>query len=88
METITEKIARLKLKAELFLKEDIKAFIRDVYDNYYFCNIVLINEDWLYVQFFKGQRQGERLRIFWVDILEISEYREETQIKEDFSNGN
>jgi len=75
-ETATERIERLKLKAELFLKEDIRAFIKDVYDNYHFCDISLVGENWLLIQHFKGSREGEKTRIFWPDILEISEYRE------------
>lgn len=76
-ETIKQRIERLQLKAELFLKEDIRAFVRDVYDNYHFCDIVLVGENHLLIQNFKGNRKGERLRIFWPDIVEISEYREE-----------
>lgn len=75
-ETVTERIERLKLKAALFLKEDIRAFIKDVYDNYHFCDILLVGEDWLLIHHFKGSRMGEKTRIFWPDIIEISEYRE------------
>jgi hypothetical protein len=80
-ETITEKIERFKLKAELFLREDIRAFIKDIYDNYHFCDIILVGEDYLMIQFFKGSRKGERLRIFWGDIIEISEYKEREELK-------
>jgi hypothetical protein len=75
-DTITEKIERFKFKAELFLKEDMRAFIKDVYDNYHFCDIVLVGEDWLVIQHFKGKREGEKLRILWADILVLDEYRE------------
>jgi len=74
--TVTEKIERFKLKAELFLKEDIKAFVKDVYDNYHFCDILLVGEDWLMVKHFKGKREGEKVRILWADILVLDEYRE------------
>jgi len=33
------------------------------------------------IQFFKGSRKGERLRIFWGDIIEISEYKEREELK-------
>ena len=79
-ETVTEKIERLKLKAELFLKNDIKAFVKDVYNNYHFCKIKFIGEDWLLIQFFKGLRQGEKLRIFWPDIVDIKEYKEKEEL--------
>jgi len=74
--TVTEKIERFKLKAELFLKEDIKAFVKDVYDNYHFCDILLVGEDWLMVKHFKGKKEGEKVRILWADILVLDEYRE------------
>lgn len=74
--TVTEKIERFKLKAELFLKEDIRAFVKDVYDNYHFCDILLVGEDWLVIKHFKGKREGEKVRILWADILVLDEYRE------------
>jgi len=71
-----EKIERMKVKAELFLKEDIRVFVKDVYDNYHFCNIILVGEDWLVIKHFKGKREGEKVRILWADILVLDEYRE------------
>jgi len=57
-------------------EEDIKAFVKDVYDNYHFCDILLVGEDWLMVKHFKGKREGEKVRILWADILVLDEYRE------------
>lgn len=76
-ETFKEKIERMKLKSELFLKNNIKAFIKDIYNNYHFCEIKFIGEDWVIIEHFKGKREGEKLRIFWPDIIEISEYKED-----------
>jgi len=76
METAKDKIERLKLKAELFLKEDIKAFVKDIYDNYFFCEIFWTQKDWITVKSFKGKREGEKTRILWIDIEDIKEYRE------------
>ena len=75
-DTVMEKIERMKVKAELFLKEDIRVFVKDVYDNYHFCNIILVGEDWLVIKHFKGKREGEKVRILWADILVLDEYRE------------
>ncbi len=75
-ETSTQRIVRLKNKAEIFLRENIKSFIKDVYDNYHFCNIKEINSDWVIIKNFKGKREGENLRILWIDILDIQEYKE------------
>jgi len=72
-----ENIERFKIKAELFLKEDIKAFVKDTYDNYYFCDIVLVGENWLVVKDFSGRRDYENTRILWIDVKDIQEYKEE-----------
>lgn len=65
----------LKKRAEIFLKNDIRIFIKDIYDNFYFCEIKEINKDWILVWNFAGQRIGLNTRILWIDILEMSEYR-------------
>ena len=67
---------RMKAKAEIFLKNSIKAFIVDVYDNYYFCDILLVGEDYLYVKHFTGKKKGEKERIVWFDIIKFEEYQE------------
>jgi len=82
-ETLTERIERLKLKAKSFLKENINAFIKDIYNNYHFCNIILIKEYWILVKHFKGSRKGEEIRLFWSDIIEISEYIERGALNSD-----
>ena len=76
METVKDKIERLKGKAEIFLKNNTKAFIVDTIDNYYFCDILLVGEDYLYVQHFTGKKKGEKERIVWFDIIKFEEYQE------------
>jgi len=76
-ERIKDSVERLRLKAELFLKKDIKAFIIDIFNNYYFCDILVVGEDYLYVKNFIGKRKGENDRILWYDILKIDEYKQE-----------
>jgi len=76
-ETVEQKIERLRKKSEIFLKENIKSFIRDIYKNYHFCYIKEINSNWLIIENFKGKRKGEKIRILFLDILDIQEYREE-----------
>lgn len=75
-ENLKEKIERLRVKAEYFLKEDKRVFIKDIYDNFHFADILLIGEDWIYVQHFSGRRTGEKSRILWVDIINLEEYKE------------
>ena len=74
---LREKIERWKIKAEGFLKEDIKAFIIDTNDTYYFCDIIFVGENYLVVQGFKGVRKAEKDRLFWADVVKLEAYKEE-----------
>lgn len=80
-ETSEQKIIRLKEKAKIFLNNNIKTFIKDIYNNYYFCYIKEIYSDWIIVENFKGQRNGEITRILLVDILDIQEYKDREDLK-------
>lgn len=70
-------ITELTKRAEIFLKNDMQVFIKDCYDNFYFAEILIIGKDWIYVYNFKGNRQGQKTRILWIDIVELNEYRGE-----------
>lgn len=72
---LRKKIERLRVKAEEFLKENIRAFIIDSNDTYYFCDILFVGENYLVVQGFKGVRKLEKDRIFWADVVKLEEYR-------------
>ena len=76
MENIKEKVERIKAKADLFLKNDIKVFIVDTLDNYYWCDILSVGEDYLFVQHFTGKKKFEKERILWLDIIKFEEYKE------------
>jgi len=76
MEKVKDKIERLKVKAELFISKNIKAFIKSYSEDFYFCNILNIGEDYLFIQDFTGKRSGEKNRILWVDVDSIDEYKE------------
>jgi len=77
METdIREKLERLKIKAEEFLKDDTRAFIVDINDTYYFCDIILVGDNTLLVQNFKGKRANEQEKIYWADIVKLEEYKD------------
>jgi len=73
---LMEKIERLRLKAELFLKNNEKCFIIDLYNNFYFCDILFVGEDYLVVHGFDGIRKGEKDRILWADVLKLENYKE------------
>jgi len=76
METAKEKVERYKGKAEVFLKNNTKAFIVNINEDYFFCDILLIGEDYLYVRHFTGKKKGEKERIVWFDIIKFEEYEE------------
>ncbi len=75
-EGIRDKIERLKVKAELLLSNNTKVFIKTIHNDYYFCDILLIGEIYLFVYNFAGKRKGEKDRLIWTDISEIYEYKE------------
>ena len=62
--------------SEVFLKNNTRAFIIDTFNNYYFCDILVIGEDYLYVQHFTGKKKLEKERILWFDIIKFDEYNE------------
>ena len=79
METAKEKIERFKAKAEIFLKNNTKAFIVNINNDYYFCDILIVGEDYLYVQHFAGKKKYEKERILWYDIIKFDEYEERSE---------
>lgn len=74
---LMEKVERMKAKAELFIKEDICAFIIDTDNNYYFCDILLVGENYITFRDFVGKRKGEKTTLLWLDVRDIEEYKEE-----------
>ena len=69
-------IKDLKERARIFVKNGIRVFVKDIYNNFYFCEIKEIKDEFLIVRNFAGSRNGTDTRILWLDILEIQEYRE------------
>tara|TARA_R100000789_G_scaffold83855_1_gene79470 strand:+ start:134 stop:397 length:264 start_codon:yes stop_codon:yes gene_type:complete len=74
-----DKIERLKDKADFFIDNNIKAFVKDNYNNFYFCQILLVGETHLLVKNFAGKRAGENDRLLWIDIDDIKEYKLEVE---------
>ena len=73
---IKDKVERIREKAKIFLNKNIKAFIVDINDNFYFCDITLVSDDFIEVVGFAGRRKFERDKIFLIDILRFEEYEE------------
>ena len=77
-ETMIERVERLKVKADILLKENKKAFVKDIYGNYYFCKVIFSRENKLYIENFKGKRLDAgkiKEEIYWVDVIDLNEYK-------------
>jgi hypothetical protein len=72
---IRTKIERFKIKAEDFLNNNIKAFIVDINDTWYSCDIILVGEISLVVRNFEGNLIGKDQQLFWSDIVRFEEWR-------------
>lgn len=68
-------IKEVQKRVEIFFNNDIRVFIRDIYNNFFFCEIREINKEWVVVYNFKGNRKGTKTRILWMDIKVVEEYR-------------
>ena len=74
-----EKIERLRIKADLLCREKSESFVRDIDDTYYFCYIIFVGEDKLYIQNFKGKRFDAGIikeDLDWADVIRVDKYQE------------
>lgn len=69
-------IERWQIKAEAFVNENTKAFIVDIKGTYYFCHIIFVGQDYIYVKNFKGPRIENKEQIYWADVVKLEQYRE------------
>ena len=73
-----EKVERWKLLAEILIKKNIPAYIKEINGDLHFCNIVLNGEDTILIDNFgPEQRKGKRERIYWLLISDFDEYKKE-----------
>jgi len=76
---LDNKIERWKTTAEIFLRDNIKAYVRDVAGNYYFCEVLLVGEDTLIVQCFDPpQRRGDKITLYWSLVEEFKQFEVRT----------
>jgi len=66
------KIERWKDKAELFLEDKIKCFIKTIDDSFYSGDIVFVGENSLTVY---DIYKKEKFRIYWLDMALFEEYK-------------
>jgi hypothetical protein len=74
---IKEKIERIKILADLFLKDNIKIYIKDIYNSYYFANIISMNSDTINIKCFSPMdRAGQEFSLYWANILNLKKYED------------
>jgi hypothetical protein len=74
---MNETLTRLQQRAQLFLDNNLKAFIIDKSTNsYHFCHIKSFNDVILTVVDFKGNKAGVPQDILFMDIDDIKLYKE------------
>lgn len=73
---LREKLERWKIKAEVFLKNDTRAFLIDTNNTWYWCDIVFVGDDTVTIQPFKGIYAGIKRRLLWADVVKLEEYQE------------
>ena len=81
---INLKIERWRAKAELFLENDIKIFIKTLDGSFHSGDILLVGENSLT---FYDIFQKEKFRVYWLDMELFKEY-EEMRVKNDYTQEN
>ena len=79
---IETKIERWRQKAELFLKEDIKCFLKTIDGGFHSADILLVGLNNLLIYDFIKK---EKFRIYWLDVLLFEEYEEKGERKNESS---
>jgi hypothetical protein len=66
----------VKERLKLFCDNNIKAFITDTENNYYFCFIKEVTDSVVTVKNFAGKRAGQEETFLIIDIKELKLYKE------------
>ena len=73
---IISKINRWKLLAKQFVKDKKSIFAKDIDDNWYFAEIILIGEQTITIRCFAPQeRIGQEYILNWLSIIKFDEYK-------------
>ena len=80
MDKVLDKIERWKLLADILIRQNKKAFIKKINGDIHFCDIVLNDEDnIMIVNFGPEQRAGVEEKIYWVQVEEFDEFKENNE---------
>jgi len=73
---IETKIERWKEKAEYFLQNDIKCFLKTLDGGFHSADILLVGDRFILIEDFIKNR---KVKIYWFDVLFFDEYREDRE---------
>lgn len=72
-----DKGQRIKELAGILLNLDKRVFIKDIDDNIYFADLILVGEDLLTFQCYAPeQRAGKKKTLYWPQVVKLDEVRE------------
>ena len=72
---IKEKIARWQVLAELWCNTNKRVYIKDILNNYYFADILQVNDDTVFIRCFSpSDRIDQEINIYWANIIKFTEY--------------
>lgn len=77
METVKDKVERWILLADVLFKENKRVYIKNIYGDYFFGDIVLIGETKITIDCFSPEQRIGRNYIYWYDVSEFKEYIKE-----------
>jgi len=69
-------IDRWRSKAEVFLENNIRCFIKTIDGSFHSGDVLFVGQNWLVIYDIIKQ---EKFRIFWLDILLFEGYKEKTE---------
>jgi len=77
MDKVLDKIERWKLLTDILIKENKKAFIKEINGDIHFCDLILNGEDSvLILNFGPEQRAGIKEKIYWVQIENFDKFED------------
>ena len=80
MNMIKDMIDRWKILANQFLKEDKRVYIKDIYDSYYFADILFVGQDSIEIQCFEPvDKVNKKFKLYWANISKFKEYVEKEE---------
>ena len=76
-DTINEKIARWKQAADIFLKQNLSVYVKEISNEFYFGHILFVGEESITLQCFGPSfKNGKKFTLYWPLIVDFDKYQE------------